>query len=99
MNDGRHRASSRRKQEPEQGTLPIARSGRPPLPNEFVGQHQLRDNICAFLYRSGEERAARRSKTISCSFGPPGLGKTTLGPQIVAPRDGASIFHANRRAR
>ena len=53
---------------------------RPQTLDEFIGQHQLRDNLRVFI-----EAARGRGDPLDhvLFHGPPGLGKTTLG-QIVA---------------
>jgi len=63
-------------------------SVRPVSLDEFVGQHQLRDNLRVFI-----EAAKSRSEALDhiLFVGPPGLGKTTLA-QIVARELGVD-FH------
>jgi len=53
---------------------------RPLALDEFVGQHQLRDNLRVFIAAAKGRREALDHVLF---FGPPGLGKTTLA-QIVA---------------
>jgi holliday junction DNA helicase RuvB len=64
-------------------------SVRPTTLAEFVGQHQLRDNLRIFI-----EAANTRAEALDhvLFYGPPGLGKTTLA-QIVAAEMGVG-FHA-----
>ncbi|MBO0735992.1 MAG: Holliday junction branch migration DNA helicase RuvB, partial [Alphaproteobacteria bacterium] len=62
---------------------------RPATLDEFVGQHQLRDNLRVFIAAAKGRREALDHILFS---GPPGLGKTTLA-QIVAREIGVD-FHA-----
>src|SRR5215469_12181685 len=64
-------------------------SVRPSSLDEFVGQHQLRDNLRVFIEAANQRGEALDHILFS---GPPGLGKTTLA-QIVAREMGVD-FHA-----
>jgi holliday junction DNA helicase RuvB len=60
---------------------------RPSTLDEFVGQHQLRDNLRVFIQAAKGRREALDHVLFS---GPPGLGKTTLA-QIVAREMGVGF--------
>jgi holliday junction DNA helicase RuvB len=62
-------------------------SFRPLSFDEFVGQHQLRDNLRVFIAAAQQRGEALDHVLLS---GPPGLGKTTLA-QIVARELGVSF--------
>ncbi|HLD69674.1 MAG TPA: Holliday junction branch migration DNA helicase RuvB [Candidatus Omnitrophota bacterium] len=60
---------------------------RPSTLSEFIGQDKIKENLSIFI-----EAARRRHEPLDHTlfFGPPGLGKTTLG-YIVAKEMGANI--------
>ena len=60
---------------------------RPSTLDEFIGQHQLRDNLRVFIQAAKGRREALDHVLFS---GPPGLGKTTLA-QIVAREMGVGF--------
>tara|TARA_X000000368_G_scaffold347555_1_gene287105 strand:+ start:505 stop:1509 length:1005 start_codon:yes stop_codon:yes gene_type:complete len=60
---------------------------RPKLLNEFIGQKQLKENLKIFLESSKLRRSAMDHVLF---YGPPGLGKTTLG-QIIAKELGVNF--------
>ena len=68
-------------QDPDEASL------RPSTLDEFVGQHQLRDNLRVFIQAAKGRREALDHVLFS---GPPGLGKTTLA-QIVAREMGVGF--------
>ncbi len=81
------------------------RSLRPTTFQDFVGQHQIRDNLGVAI-AAARERGEPLDHVLLC--GPPGLGKTTLahlvahgmgtnlvitsGPALAAPRDLAGML-------
>ncbi len=60
---------------------------RPKLLNEFIGQKQLKENLKIFLESSKLRKSAMDHVLF---YGPPGLGKTTLG-QIIAKELGVNF--------
>ena len=60
---------------------------RPKHLNEFIGQKQLKENLKIFLESSKLRRSAMDHVLF---YGPPGLGKTTLG-QIIARELGVNF--------
>ncbi|HJY47919.1 MAG TPA: Holliday junction branch migration DNA helicase RuvB, partial [Stellaceae bacterium] len=76
MNDAAPRDIAPRVVAPQQAEQDTAESSvRPATLDEFIGQHQLRDNLRVFI-----EAAKTRGEALDhiLFFGPPGLGKTTL---------------------
>jgi holliday junction DNA helicase RuvB len=72
---------ARTDQDPDEASL------RPSTLDEFIGQHQLRDNLRVFIQAARGRREALDHVLFS---GPPGLGKTTLA-QIVAREMGVGF--------
>ena len=60
---------------------------RPKFLNEFIGQRQLKENLHIFLESSKLRKSAMDHVLF---YGPPGLGKTTLG-QIIARELGVNF--------
>src|SRR5215831_3890370 len=85
MNDTAPRVLAPQHVEPDAAESSV----RPASLDDFVGQHQLRDNLRVFIDAAKDRGEALDHILFS---GPPGLGKTTLA-QIVAREMGVD-FHA-----
>src|SRR3954462_13903504 len=72
---------------PDPEDLGVEPSLRPQRLDEYVGQRKVIDNLSVFIRAARERREALDHVLL---FGPPGPGKTTLGP-LVAIEKGAPL--------